>query len=1145
MAKLRLVAYRKETASSASVNTYELDLQKEPNISVNYQFDDIKNPEKKKASFTQTFKLPFTDRNNEFFQNWYEVNLEKLVYNTRTRFEAALYYGTTPQFEGLLQLKSVYEKAGTYEVVLVSNIINLFNVIGENTIKDLFKNDDGTYSDMFNHAFSYTTATNNTLYNSWTGTLTNKAGTSLQDTDAGVSKVLYPLSFTMDGAYFNDGANAYMTMSNPSSMTNAAIIGTPMQQFRPALQLKAIFNLIFAKSGFSYTSAFIDGTGTYASEKYFSKLFMTTGSDLETAHPAVEDSSSNPNGYLVGGNDAEWGVIPIAADSSNCAGFDFPFAIFQANDFGPSNVLNPSGIYDTTYNTITRISLEMTSVNIKTQAQFVNCTGCFNSEGAISVQLVRWDETNNVPDLDTVYHAFGVMVNFSNSGEVYINGDLDLYQMPVGGKAIIILKPVQVRLISAAQPSNVTMGEFSPYLINLTGSYAYSYINVTFTDNFTSIVGGNVDVPACIPDTITQKAFLKDIIQRFNLVVTTNPEDPSNLIIEPYDDYIGSGGTKFWTDKLDLSKEIIISDTTKLQKKTIKFSDLEDEDLMNKAIREDLPEINVFGKLEIEEVLNEFASGELKNDSIFAPFINQQIGTSPTNLNNTDLKNMAVHFEIGYETDDEGVTTSKLSSTKPKLFYYCGTPTSPTTNLSPSSPDTTSYYFHVYTLASQMPTAKEFTKYPVCTPYDIVPDGSSHQYTLTESNKSLYWGFAPPPAPNLTIFNYSEGAMNWTSKTLYFEYWKKYLDNLYSEDARVLECYLNLDATDIFDFSFSDEIFIRNSYWRIINIQNYQIGGQASTKVTLLKVLDSITYTGDFLYKNTVGVFVNFCPNDGTACGDGTLFADEQSCYAYGGTPYTFFDANAPLYPCFANTGSLPILLQSQKSAKSLFNGSNLKSIIARKFSGRNTTFVTGTDNTKFGQPIMPLLGDDLVIKNKSNNASKPQVQGEIHRLALSGYTEGTTKNYAYVQGDVNLPRMTIPNNSNMMIRINAIVTVVGGTNATYVLGTTESVAYYTAFKNLNGTITQLGTVRGTQEFSMTEGGIASSCTLIIDEDNGELTFGLQDSQANTFRAWSLSVELNVQRLPNIDNGGYNVSYALWQNAGFLYFQNNDNLIWN
>ena len=761
-----------------------------------------------------------------------------------------MYYGTTPQFEGLLQLKSVYEKAGTYEVVLVSNIINLFNVVGENTIKDLFKNDDGTYSDMFNHAFNYTTATNNTLYNSWTGTLTNKAGTSLQDTDAGVSKVLYPLSFTMDGAYFNDGSNAYMTMSDPSSATNAAIIGTPMQQFRPALQLKAIFNLIFAKSGFSYTSAFIDGTGTYASEKYFSKLFMTTGSDLETAHPAVEDNSSNPNGYLVGGNDEEWGVVPIAADSSNCEGFDFPFAIFQANDFGPSGVLNPSGIYDTTYNTITRIGLEMTSVNIMTQAQFVNCTSCTNSGSGIVVQLVRWDETNNVPDLDTIYHAFGVIVNFSFSSEIYINGTLDLFQMPVGGKAIIILKPVGVRLISAAQPSSVTMGEFSPYLINLTGN-THSYINVTFTDNFTSIVGANVDVPACIPDTITQKAFLKDIIQRFNLVVTTNPEDPSNLIIEPYDDYIGSGGTKFWTDKLDLSKEIIISDTTKLQKKTIKFSDLEDEDLMNKAIREDLPEINVFGKLEIEEVLNEFASGELKNDSIFAPFINQQIGKTPTNLNNTDLKNMAVHFEIGYETDDEDVTTPKLSSTKPKLFYYCGTPTSPTTNLSPSSPDTTSYYFHVYTLVSQLPIAKEFTKYPVCTPYDIVPDGSSHQYTLTESNKSLYWGFAPPPAPNLTIFNYSQGAMNWTSKTLYFEYWKKYLDNLYSEDARILECYLNLDATDIFDFSFSDEIFIRNSYWRIIKELEPLLRKSSNAKIIFLDNKDISTGKA---YHNTFSV---------------------------------------------------------------------------------------------------------------------------------------------------------------------------------------------------------------------------------------------------------------------------------------------------
>ena len=114
--KVRLVAYRKATSGATYTTAYQLDLQEQPNIAVNFHFSDIKEPESRKGSYSQTFKLPFTDNNNQFFQDWYNVNLDTLVFNTRTQFDAVLYVGTVPQIEGTLQLKSVYKKAGSYEV---------------------------------------------------------------------------------------------------------------------------------------------------------------------------------------------------------------------------------------------------------------------------------------------------------------------------------------------------------------------------------------------------------------------------------------------------------------------------------------------------------------------------------------------------------------------------------------------------------------------------------------------------------------------------------------------------------------------------------------------------------------------------------------------------------------------------------------------------------------------------------------------------------------------------------------------------------------------------------------------------------------------------------------------------------------------
>ena len=57
--KVRLVAYRRETTSSSALSQFELDLQEDPNVIINYNWLDLKDPSSRKASFSQTLKLPF------------------------------------------------------------------------------------------------------------------------------------------------------------------------------------------------------------------------------------------------------------------------------------------------------------------------------------------------------------------------------------------------------------------------------------------------------------------------------------------------------------------------------------------------------------------------------------------------------------------------------------------------------------------------------------------------------------------------------------------------------------------------------------------------------------------------------------------------------------------------------------------------------------------------------------------------------------------------------------------------------------------------------------------------------------------------------------------------------------------------------
>ena len=193
----RLVVYRKPEDLGPFVtvkeNAYELDLQKDPNISVNFQLSDVTQPEKRKASFTQAFKLPFTERNNIFFQNWFDVNLDTLVYSAAKKFPAVVYVGTMIQFEGVIQLRSVYMKAELYEVVVLGTTADLFSNIGNQKLRDIFLDANGqTYNRELNHLFNVSN-----FRNSWTGdgsvTFNNVLGDSLRDVDGDVNKVIYPL----------------------------------------------------------------------------------------------------------------------------------------------------------------------------------------------------------------------------------------------------------------------------------------------------------------------------------------------------------------------------------------------------------------------------------------------------------------------------------------------------------------------------------------------------------------------------------------------------------------------------------------------------------------------------------------------------------------------------------------------------------------------------------------------------------------------------------------------------------------------------------------------------------------------------------------------------------------------------------------
>jgi hypothetical protein len=300
----------------------------------------------------------------------------------------------------------------------------------------------------------------------------------------------------------------------------------------------------------------------------------------------------------------------------------------------------------------------------------------------------------------------------------------------------------------------------------------------------TSQLYGNVNVfmKFNAPE-MKQIDFIKSIQQMFNLVFVPDKTLANTLRIEPMNEYIASGNTLDWTQKLDVKKDIVYSPTTDLQKKKFTFTYSADGDLCNKVYQDNG---RVYGRYEVTEndfdVINDFATGEEKIELAFA--------STPSNgIDGSDVVVPKFLNESG-----------EFVMPKPRILYYFAN-------------------FNV-----QM--------------YDEVADDIvqtsvkclNNYSTMNAGVNDLDLNFAPEvPLHTIIASPYNN---------LYNRFWRNYYREIYDGQARLMEGYFALTLEDIFTFSFADKIWIVDSWWRVLDIEGYVLGEMDTTKVKLIRVLD-------------------------------------------------------------------------------------------------------------------------------------------------------------------------------------------------------------------------------------------------------------------------------------------------------------------
>ena len=91
----------------------EIELYENEPVNLSYQFSDIQDINASSSSFSQTFRVPLTKKNQDYFGAVNEFGLIT-TWNPKVKVDAELTYNTIPVMRGFAQVKAVYVQKGKY-----------------------------------------------------------------------------------------------------------------------------------------------------------------------------------------------------------------------------------------------------------------------------------------------------------------------------------------------------------------------------------------------------------------------------------------------------------------------------------------------------------------------------------------------------------------------------------------------------------------------------------------------------------------------------------------------------------------------------------------------------------------------------------------------------------------------------------------------------------------------------------------------------------------------------------------------------------------------------------------------------------------------------------------------------------------------
>lgn len=376
------------------------------------------------------------------------------------------------------------------------------------------------------------------------------------------------------------------------------------------------------------------------------------------------------------------------------------------------------------------------------------------------------------------------------------------------------------------------------FISNNPGDIQWQFNSFTFlriTAEPDVVYGDTIDMNAGLPNDIRQTDFISSISKMFNLYMEQTAE--KTLLIEPRNDYYLSSVVD-WTTKIDLN-EVKLIPMGKVNTQRYLFTYEIDADRQNQLYYNAYNEVYGTYKMDVD---NDLLPDTKEIKPIFA-------ATPLSNAGNNDR----ILSDMRFVDQNDAI---KQGTAKIRILYWGGLKSCNTWYFRGNETDalSTSSVKSEYPYAGHLddPYAPTFD---LCygTPYNVYYDNNTRNgatYTYTRNN-------------------------------LYNTYWSQGINSIINKNSKILEGYFYLNIKDYINLDFRKQYFIRDAYYRLLEVVDYDLTGERLVKCRLLKTdfmqpetSESKTVTGGKQVFDAGGRVPTRLPQ--TRLKDGTIASDRQ-----------------------------------------------------------------------------------------------------------------------------------------------------------------------------------------------------------------------------------------------------------------------------